>query len=54
MQDIFLSQNEIVGAKHDLLLFEIVANALDNVTSLKYTYLFGTKWRFLVHEVIID
>ncbi len=35
MQDIYLSQNEIVGAKHDLLLLQIVVNALNNVTSLK-------------------
>ena len=38
-QDIYmyLSQNEIVGAKHDVLSFQIhvVANALNNVTSLK-------------------
>ena len=35
MQDIYLSQNEIVGARHHLLLFQIVANTLNNITSWK-------------------
>ena len=54
MQDIYLSQNETVGANHDLLLFQIATNALNNVMSLKYIYFLVQSGVFecmLTHEL---